>query len=123
MSIIELNINQDTKPQSLASALKKQNLQRGDRLNIKSLLDEEMSLLIVVIALAVYYKIKVEYADKLLKDIFGGMDSIEIQKEIKKEYGINVQMETIKGKDNWQHFSKQQLAKAYGTNEYEYRIL
>lgn len=120
MSIIELNINQDTKPQSLASALKKQNLQRGDRLNIRSLLDEEMSLLIVLVALAVYYKIKIDYADKLLKDIFGNMSSMEIQKEIEKEYGIAVQMETAKEKENWQQFSKQQLAKAYGINEEEY---
>ncbi|HSZ86851.1 MAG TPA: hypothetical protein VK787_12535 [Puia sp.] len=120
MSIIELNINQDTKPQSLASALKQQNLQRGDRLDIRSLLDEEMSLLIVLVALAVYNKMKIDYADKLLKDIFGNMSSMEIQKEIEKEYGIAVQKETAKEKENWQQFSKQQFAKAYGIDEEEY---
>jgi len=56
----------------------------------------------------------------LLKDIFGNMSSVEIQKEIEKEYGITIQMETAKEKENWQQFSKQQLAKSYGIYEEEY---
>jgi len=122
MSVIALNISQDTKPQSLAGALKQQNLQRGDSLTIHSLLDEEMSLLIVVVALAVYYKSNVEFADKLFNEIFGSMNSMQIQKEIENEYGIDVHMQAINEKDNWQQFSKQQLAKAYGTSEEEYSI-
>jgi hypothetical protein len=122
MSVIALYINQDTKPQSLAGALKQQSLQRGDSLTIHSLLDEEMSLLIVLVALAVYYKNNSGYADKLLNEIFGSMSSMQIQKEIEKKYGIDVHLQAINEKDNWQQFSKQQLAKAYDVNEDEYSL-
>ena len=52
MKAIKLNIDYSTKPQNLAGELKKKNLQKGDLLAVKSILNEEMVLLIVLTALA-----------------------------------------------------------------------
>jgi len=122
MKIIEVNIDHYTKPQSLAGELKEKNLQQGDTLTVKSLLDEEMVLLIVLVALAFLNQGKMNYANELLKDIFGNKNNKEIQKEIEEEYGIAVEVETTKEEEGWQQFSKQKLAKAYGTDEPEYDL-
>ncbi len=94
MKTVTLNIDQYTKPQNLAGELKKKNLQKGDVLAVKSLLDEEMVLLIVLVSLAFLNERKPDYANKMLKDIFGDKDSREIQKEIADEYEIELELET-----------------------------
>ena len=119
MKTVTLNIDQYTKPQNLAGELKKKNLQKGDVLAVKSLLDEEMVLLIVLVSLAFLNERKPDYANKMLKDIFGDKDSREIQKEIADEYEIELELETSND-TGWQQFSKQKLAKAYGEDEPEY---
>lgn len=119
MKTITLNIDHLTKPQTLAGELKKKNLQKGDVLNVTSPLDAEMVLLIVLVALAFLNERKMDYANKVLKDIFGDKSSSEIQKEIANECGIELELETANDID-WSQFSKQKLAKAYGENEPEY---
>ena len=119
MKAIKLNIDYSTKPQNLAGELKKKNLQKVDLLAVKSILNEEMVLLIVLTALAFLNQKKMDYAHKLLKDIFGDKNSREIQTEIANEYGIVLEIEEGTESD-WQQFSKQKLAKAYGENEPEY---
>lgn len=79
METIVLNIDHNTKPQNLAGALNKRNLQRGDTLSVKSWLDEEMVLLIVLIALAVFHHAKKDYFNKVLEDVFGDRDSRKLQ--------------------------------------------
>jgi len=93
MKAIKLNIDYSTKPQNLAGELKKKNLQKGDLLAVKSILNEEMVLLIVLTALAFLNQKKMDYAHKLLKDIFGDKNSREIQTEIANEYGIVLEIE------------------------------
>ena len=118
MKTVKLHIDHSTKPQTLARELKKKNLQKGDLLTIKSLLDVEMVLLIVLVSLAFLNERKIDYA-KVLKDIFGNKDSSEIQKEIADEYGIALEVEAANDAD-WKQFSKQKLAKAWEEDEPEY---
>ena len=119
MKTIKLHIDHSTKPQTLARELKRKNLQKGDLLTIRSLLDVEMVLLIVLVSLAFLNERKMDYANKVLKDIFGDKDSSEIQKEIAEEYGIALEVETANDAD-WKQFSKQKLAKAWEEDEPEY---
>lgn len=124
MKNVALNIDYTTQPQILAGALKGYDLQQGDKLTITTLLDKEMTLMIVIVALFVLYQKKTGYADKVLKDIFSNKDSKEIQNEIAREYGIDVQVETksTREEDNWHQFSKEKLSKSYGADEPEYDL-
>ncbi len=122
MKTIELNIDHYTKPQGLAGELKGKNLQSGDILSVRSFLNEEMVLLIVLAALAFLNQRKMDHANELLKDIFDDKDSREIQKEITEKYGIAVEVETAKEDEGWRQFSKEKLAEAYGADEPEYDV-
>ena len=123
MKNVSLNIDYNTHPQKLAGMLKGYDLQQGDKLTISTPLGEEMTLLIVIVALFFLYQKKTDYANKVLKDIFDNNSSKAMQDEIAKEYGIDVQVET-KGseEDSWRQFSKEKLAKAYGADEPEYDL-
>ena len=124
MKNVALNIDHTTRPQKLAGALKEHDLQQGDKLTITTLLDEEMALLIVLIAFFVLHHLKIDYANKMLKDIFASKGSKEIQDEIAREYGIEVRVEAkeTREEDSWHQFSKEKLSKAYGEDEPEYDL-
>lgn len=119
MKNIAIDIDYKTKPEKLAVTLKSHNLHEGDKLAVSTSLDEEMTLLIVVAALHFLHE-KFDYANKLLKDIFSSKGSAEIQEEIVREYGIDVEVKAVSEENNWHQFSKEKLAKAYGTDEPEY---
>jgi len=124
MKNVTLNIDHTTQPQKLAGALKEHDLRQGDKLTITTLLDEEMALLIVLVAFAVLHHLKIDYANKVLKDIFASKGSKDIQDEIAREYGIEVQVKAkeTSEEDSWRQFSKEKLSKAYGANEPEYDL-
>ena len=124
MKNVALNIDHTTQPQKLADVLKEYDLQQGDKLTIISLLATEMTLLIILISLAVLHHRKVDYASKVLKDIFASKGSKDIQEEIAKEYGIEVQVEAkeTSEEDSWRQFSKEKLSKGYGADEPEYDL-
>ena len=69
MKTVSLNIDNTTKPENLAIDLKEQNLDHGDKLTINTLLDEELTLLIVLVALIALYQQKIDYANNILKNI------------------------------------------------------
>lgn len=122
MKNITLNIDYKTRPQKLANKLRYSNLKQGDKLTVTTLIDEEMSWLIVAIAIVVFQRLKIDYADKVIKDIFESKDSKYIKKEIAREYGIEIEVNTITEEYNWNQFSKENLAKAYGAEESEYDL-
>jgi hypothetical protein len=124
MKNVALNIDYTTRPQKLADVLKGHDLRQGDKLTIITPLATDMTLLIVLISLAVLHHKKVDYANKALKDIFDSKGSKDIQDEIAKEYGIDVQVETKNSseEDGWHQFSKEKLSKAYGADEPEYDL-
>jgi hypothetical protein len=124
MKIVELNIDHTTRPKLLAGTLRNHNLMQGDRLSVATSLDEDMTLLIILVALAVLHQRYIDSGNKMLEDIFADKSSHEIQKEIASEYGIEVQVESkdYNEQNNWQQFSKDKLSKAYGMDEPEYDL-
>ncbi|MDX2045475.1 MAG: hypothetical protein SFU87_01735 [Chitinophagaceae bacterium] len=122
MKTVELYIDSSTRPQKLAQSLKGYNLKQGDKLSIITMLDEDMVLLIILVALTVLQQKQIDYANKVLKNIFGNKGSGEIQKEIALEYGIEVEVAHTDEAGFWQRFSKQNLSNAYGENEPEYDL-
>jgi hypothetical protein len=124
MKIVQLNIDHTTQPKLLAGTLSNHNLRHGDKLSVATWLDEGMTLLIILVALAVLHQRHIDYGNKMLEDLFADKSSDEIQKEIASEYGIEVQVETkdYNEQDNWHQFSKEKLSKAYGAEEPEYDI-
>ncbi len=122
MKTVELYIDSSTRPQKLAQSLKGYNLKQGDKLSIITMLDEDMVLLIILVALTVLQQKQIDYANKVLKNIFGNKGSGEIQKEIALEYGIEVEVAHTDEAGFWQRFSKQKLSNAYGENEPEYDL-
>ncbi|MEK7226738.1 MAG: hypothetical protein AAB221_13785 [Bacteroidota bacterium] len=124
MKKVALNIDSATRPQKLADILREHNLHQGDELTIITFLAKEMTFLIVLISLAMLHRKKMDYANKALKDIFDNKDSKEIQDEIAREYGIDVQVEIKNSgeEDSWRQFSKENLSKAYGIDEPEYEL-
>jgi hypothetical protein len=76
------------------------------------------------VVLSFLYKKKMVYADKVLKDVLTDKGIRELQNEITKEYGIDVQVESkeVNEDENWKEFSKHQIAKAYSNNEPEYEL-
>jgi hypothetical protein len=124
MRIIELNIDNTTRPHNLASELKQFNLQQGDKLKVTTLMDEVMTLTIIWVVFSFLYQKKMEYADKVLKDVLTDRGIRELQNEITKEYGIDVQVESksVNEDENWNQFSKEKLSKAYGNNEPDYEL-
>jgi hypothetical protein len=125
MKSVALNIDKTTRPENLAGTLKEYDLQHGDKLTVNTLLDEELTLMIIIVALiAIYQSKKIDYANKLLSDLFASKTSKEMQDEIVKEYGIEITVETKKSSENeiWQQFSKEKLSTAYGPDEPNYDI-
>jgi hypothetical protein len=120
MKDIALHINYKTKPEKLAGSLRSQDLKQGDKLIVNSILSEEMTLMIVILILYYFKQQKIDYADEMLKDIFATKGSKEIHDEIAREYGIEIEIKSTNEEDNWYQFSKEKLAKAYGTDEPEY---
>ena len=122
MKNVAINIDYKTRPQKLAGALRSHDLKQGDKLTVNSILTEEMTLMIVIFILYYFNQKKVDYANEVLKDIFVTKDSKEIQEEIGKEYGIEIEIKAINEEDSWYKFSKEKLAKAYGADEPEYDV-
>jgi hypothetical protein len=124
MKTVELNIDHTTRPQGLAGELRQHDLRNGDKLTVTTPLDEEMVMLIVMVALIFLHEKKTEYGNKVLNDIFASKGSKEIQNEIEKEYGIYVEVETKERSedDNWKQFSKKKLSKGYAIDEQEYDL-
>ena len=120
MKTFELHIDLYKKPQTLAGLLKNNNIQFGDRLSIRSFLNEELVLLVVLSALNSFKKS--HSADKVLQDIFENKNSKEIQQEIQTEFGVSVEITTETAEKDWHTFSKEKLAKAYGDEEPEYDV-
>ena len=96
MKNVALTIDNTTQPEKLAGDLKSHDLKQGDKLTVNTLLDEKLTWLIIVVALIVLYQRKTEYASKMLKDIFASKGSNEMQSEIEKEYGIEIELELKK---------------------------
>ena len=124
MKNVALNIDHTTQPQKLAAALKEHDLRQGDKLTVTTPPNEEMALLIVLVAFAVLHHLKIDYANKVLKNIFASKGSKDIQDEIAREYGIEVQVKAkeTSEEDSWRQFSKEKLSKAYSANEPEYDL-
>ena len=122
MKTVALNIDNTTKPEKLVVDLKQNNLAQGDKLTVNTLLDEKLTFLIVLIALIVLYQRKMDFADKIIKDIFESKKSDEIRDEISREYGIEVSVKSKRSDEdiNWHQLSKEKLSGAYGAGEPEY---
>lgn len=123
MKNVALHIDYNTGPEKLAGVLKEYNLQQGDKLTVTTQLDEELTLLIVIVVLIALHE-KLDYPNKVIEDIFSSKSSKDIRNEIAREYGIEVKVETKKTieEDSWLQFSKEKLSKAYGTDEPEYDL-
>src|SRR5215204_7010211 len=124
MKTVALNIDITTNPEKLAGDLKEHDLKKGDRLTINTLLDEQLTFLIVLVALIALYQHKLDYANNILKNIFESKDSKEIQDGIAKEYGIevNINAQKINEDESWYRLSKEKLARAYRADEPEYDL-
>lgn len=120
MKTVELNIDHFTKPQNIAVLLKRNNLQSGDRVSVKSILNEQLVLLVVFSALNSLNK--THKANKVLQDIFDDKDSKEIQQEIKTEFGLSFEITAVIDEEDWHTFSKEKLEKAYGADEPAYDL-
>jgi hypothetical protein len=125
MKSVSLYIDNSTQPQKLAGDLKNHDLKHGDKLTVNTVLDEELTFLIIIVALiSIYQNKKIDYANKVLGDLFASKNSKEMQDEIAKEYGIEVNVETKKSSENetWHQYSKEKLSKAFGTDEPNYDL-
>ena len=125
MKVVEVDINKNTKPQWLIKELQQQNLQRGDKLkmNASTSISEEFIILICLFVLIIFQKKRVDdYANNILNEVFKNRSVSELEEEIKKEYGIDIEITSKEDEDNWRQFSKKQLTKAYSVDEPDYEI-
>jgi len=120
MKNITLHIDYETKPEKLAGSLKSQKPDRGDKLIVNSVLNEELTLIILLSILYFWNEGKMQYANEVLKDIFSTKGNKEIQDEIAKEYGIEIEIKSSAEKNEWLRFSREKLAGAYGDREPDY---
>jgi hypothetical protein len=125
MKIVEIDISEDKLPKDLSLEFKKQNLEEGDQLIIKSNKANQFIvatiLVVVIIALAYYYKKSQDYANSVLKKVFDEDNIDDIEAEVEKRFGNGVIIENNEDLD-WHKFSLNSLAKAYGESEPEYDL-
>lgn len=129
MKTVEIDIDATSSANDLIKELKQRKLQKGDALYLFSSVKEDNYLLLqalyVLAAMAIIIflnKQKNLQIEALLQNVF--KDSVkEIQEGIKKEYDIEITLHTKDEEHlSWQKFSKEQLSKAYGTDEPEYDL-
>jgi hypothetical protein len=130
MKTVEIDIDHTASPQALAQEFKKHNLQRGDSLRLLSSKVDDNTLIIVAIAIlvitaiSIMHKEKIEYANKLLEDIFKDKNVQGIENDIKRIYDIDLMIDMKEDEEQqfWKQFSKSNLAKAYDHDEPEYDL-
>lgn len=125
MKIVEIDIDQTASPHDLESEFGIKNLEKGDRLQIlfSEWIDNEfiISSVVIVISVAIRKRFE-EYSDNLLKDVFSKRSIVEIEREIKNDYNIELVIESKEDNERrrWQQFSQTALVKAYSFDEPEY---
>ena len=130
MKTHELEITNYQTPGEVVRFLNKHDVKRGDTLKV-SAEDEKQNITVmifavVVMALIMFYnqkKKREEEGEKILDTLFKESSTIEeIEKEVEKEYGIKIQVETKTDEERefWYKLSSQGLAKAYSIDEPDY---
>jgi hypothetical protein len=129
MKTVEIDIDHTDSPRALAREFKAHNLQKGDHLRLLSskvdnnALFELAIIVLAIIAINMINENKIQYADKLLKDVFNDKDIKDIKNDIRATYDIDLIIGTKDGEQQiWNQFGKSKLAKAYDDIEPEYDI-
>jgi hypothetical protein len=126
----ELAIANYQSPEAVVRFLDEHKVKRGDTLKVTTEQYQQTILmalsLIVVMALFYFYKKKGEREEeggKILEGIFKEGATVEdIEKQVEKEYGIKIEVETKpdEERDFWYKLSAQNLSRAYGIDESDY---
>src|ERR1041385_1919347 len=97
MKTVEIDIDNTASPHDLESEFGIKNLQKGDRLQIlfSEIADNEfIALFIITVVLLAIRKRFEEYPDTVLKDIFKKRSIVEIEREVKNDYNIELVIES-----------------------------
>jgi hypothetical protein len=98
MQTVTLDIDNIKSPKELAEILKSQHLQQGDSLVLKT--DQQKELFILGILLLAIIKVSKKIrrekdGEELLNNLMAKYETAEeLEKDIEKEYGINIEFET-----------------------------
>lgn len=135
MKTLTLPVHNLQSPQEMLALLAKDNLRRGDKLDIiiseeeKNLLMAALLLLLAIALLAHFgekqqQEKRIADGAKMLQDLFSKTDSAEIESKLEAEYGIEI--EFIRAGDeeeeraDWRRLGMQALAASYGDDEPDY---
>jgi len=136
MQTITINPGKYKTRNDLLLYLKKERLKKGDKVQILTT-DRDMerfqAIVIVVLLVIMYVLFKQKelknetqaFSDKILNDLFEGKDIEEIEKEIEKEYDVNIEVtqvpnEELEERKFWQSIGQKSFQKAYSDNEPDY---
>lgn len=131
MKTLELNINNIHSANELVELLSKNKTAEGDTLKLLNAEGKNdftlIGLWILVAAAIIYYFEKekskrMQEGEKILQSLFTGKNAEEIEKQIKDEYGINVEIEYAPEteKEFWNKIAMTNLSKVYHPDEPDY---
>lgn len=135
MNVIEIEIDKSTQPADVLKNITDAKLKSGDTLKINSKQDEILksvaAALLVYYAVLYYFRINMTDkldAGKLLEEIIKRKSSKQIEKQIKNDFGINVQFQQtdhseqsfIKEKKEWTNMTISEFGKMYAVDEPDY---
>lgn len=131
MKTLELNINDIHSANELVDLLSMNNTTEGDTLKLFNAESKNdfilIGLLIIVAAALVYYFEKEkskrqQEGEKILESLFAGKNADEIEKQIKDEYGIIIEIENASETERefWNKIAITNLSKAYHPDEPDY---
>jgi len=122
MKTVEIDIDHTASPKALTEEMRAHNLQKGDRLHLtssKAIDNEFISVAIAIVVLIAIHELfkkkRLAFADSLLNKILTEKDVRDIEKEIRKEYAIELAMDFKEDSERllWNQLSKSKLANEY----------
>ena len=128
MKTIELILSPNKKPSAFLKTFEEKQLNRGDTLRVKTQFNDSLPAFSLQAALLIllWYcsgKSKKTFTEDVEELIFNNkLSPVELEKQIKREYGILVELDTWSEEKEWKNLSATNFLRGYDKEEPEYTL-